>query len=257
MIPKQTILAAAMAALSFPALAADGIVVGYKDVVEPEPQLVAFTQEIVQAWISIKRVDPSRRDKFFAPTVKTFMKNETPLQPFEPRDDITSDYLRNAVFTFRVKKGSIPDEDIDKYTLGAMSDIGRQIRRNPVWGTLPEVPGMVCAAAAFDVDIQAVAKFSRMHGVRIDKLVFYKEPVALYAGKTHKSEFVGNVPPYALIAVGKDDVATEDWHPLIASTGIKGYVGDPVEPVSLVQKHVCFTKVDSEYRIGALFGYGL
>ena len=73
MIPKQAILAAAMAAFSFPALAADGIVVGYKDVVEPDPALVAFAQEIVQAWISIKRVDPSRRDKFFAPTVKTFM----------------------------------------------------------------------------------------------------------------------------------------------------------------------------------------
>jgi len=256
MIPKQAILAAAMAAFSFPALAADGIVVGYKDVVEPDPALVAFAQEIVQAWISIKRVDPSRRDKFFAPTVKTFMKNETPLQPFGPRDDITSDYLRHAVFTFRVKKGSIPDQDVDDYTSGAMSDIGRQIHRKPVWGTLPEVPGMVCAGAAYDVDPQAVAKFSRMHGVRIDKLVFYKETASFYEGQTHKSEFVGHVPPYTLIAVAKDDVATEGWHPLIASTGIKGYMGDPVEPQTLVQKHVCFTKVDGEYRIGALFGYG-
>lgn len=256
MIPKQTIFAAVMAALSFPALAADGIVVGYKDVVEPEPELEAFAQEIVQAWISIKRVDPSRRDKFFAPIVKTFMKNGTPLQPFEPREDITSDYLRNAVFTFRAKKESIPDEDIDKYTLGTMSDIGRQIRWNPVWGTLPEVPGMVCAGAAFDVDAQAVAKFARIYGAGLDKLVFYKEPLALHAGKSQKSEFVGNVPPYTLIAVGKGDVASEDWHPLIASTGIKGYMGDPVEPVTLMQKHVCFTKVDGEYRIGALFGYG-
>ena len=78
----------------------------------------------------------------------------------------------------------------------------------------------VCAGAAYDVDPQAVAKFSRTHGVRIDKLVFYKQTVSFYEGKTHKSEFVGHVPPYTLIAVAKDDVATEDWHPLIASTGV-------------------------------------
>jgi hypothetical protein len=137
-----------------------------------------------------------------------------------------------------------------------MSDIGRQIHWKPVWGTLPDVPGMVCAGAAYDVDPEAVAKFSRRHGVRIDELVFYKETVPLYAGKTDQSEFVGNLPPYTLTAVGKDNVATEDWHPLTASTGIKGYAGDPLEPVTLVQKHVCFTKVDGKYRIGALFGYG-
>lgn len=257
MIVKRTILAVAMAAFSLPTLAADGISVGYKNVVEPDPALADFAQEIVRAWISIKRVDPSRRDRFFAPVVKTFIKNETPLQPFEPRDDITSDYLRNAVFIFRAKKGSILDEDIDDYTLGTMSDIGRQVFRKPVWGTLPEVPGMVCAAAAYDVHPKAVAKFSRMHGVRIDKLVFYKETISLYAGKTHKSEFIGYVPAYTLIAIANDDVATEDWHPLIASTGINGYMGDPIPLETLVQKHVCFARVDGEYRISALFGYGL
>jgi ABC-type taurine transport system substrate-binding protein len=77
MIWKRIVPAAAIAALSLPALAADGIVVGYKDVVEPEPELVAFAEEIVRAWLNIKRVDPSRRDTFFAPTVKTFMKSGT------------------------------------------------------------------------------------------------------------------------------------------------------------------------------------
>ena len=256
MTVTRIILAAIIAAISAPALAGDGIIVGYKNVVTPEPDLVDFTGEIRRSWISAKRFDPSARDRFFAPTVKTFMKNETPFQSFEPRDDITSDYLMNAVVILRARKGSIPDKDRWRDAQGALSEIGRQVVRDPVWGTLPEVPGMICAGAAFDVDQGMVAKFARMQGVRIDALVLSKQAIPLYAGKTQKSEFLGNVPPLTLMVLGKDDVAKEDWHPIIASTGVKGYADNTMLLEKLAQKHVCFTRVNGEYRISALFGYG-
>lgn len=255
---KRMFLAAIIAAISMPALADQGITVGYKNVVKPDPELVEFTHEIRRSWMSAKLFDPSTRDTFFAPDVKTFIKTETPFQPFEPRDDITSDYLVNAVPIMRARKGEeVPKKDRWRLAHGALAEIGRQVTHNPVWGTLPEVPGMICAGAAFDVDQRAVAKFSRMHGVRIDELVLSKQAIPIYASKTMKSDFLGDVPPLTLIVIGKDDVAKEDWHPIIASNGIKGYMGNTVVLEKLAQKHVCFTKVYGEYRISALFGYGL
>lgn len=258
MTVKRIILAAAIAAISVPAGAAETITVGYANVVKPDAELVEFTQEIRRSWMSAKLFDPSTRDIFFAPVVKTFMKTETPFQPFEPRGDITSDYLANAVPIMRTRnEESVPKKDRWRLAHGALAEIGRQVSHNPVWGTLPEVPGMICAGAAFDLDQRAVAKFSRMHGVRIDALVLSKQAIPLYAGKSSESAFLGDVPPLTLMVVGKDDVAKEEWHPMISSTGIKGYARNTMLLEKLAQKHVCFTKLDGEYRISALFGYGL
>jgi len=253
---KQAILAAVLAAHSVPALAGQGIVVGYKNLVEPDAELVAFSERVLDQWVGSSEYDFGAIDRLFAPSVKTFMKNETPLQPFEPRGDITSDYLLNSVFTLQAKKGSIPDEEVPEYRSDAMTDIASRIDPKHPWGTLPQVPDMICRDAAFEVDQKAVRTFARMTGTRIDKLVFYRKPVTLYAGKSRKSAIVGVVPPRTLMAVGKEDVFIESWHPMISSTGIEGYRGDVEFHETLVQKHVCFGKIDGEYRITALFGYG-
>jgi hypothetical protein len=257
MIVRRIILAAAFAAIALPAPAGQAITVGYRDVVTPDPELLDFVQQIRRAWISVKRVDPSARDRFFAPRVKTFMKTETPFKPFEPRGDITSDYLLNAVFIMRSRKGSISEADLPDQAQGALSEIGRQLIHDPVWGKLPEVPDMICAGAAFDVDSRAVAKFSRMHGVRIDALVFSRQAIALHTATNTTSEHAGDVPPYTLMAIARDEIATQDWRPMVASNGIRGYMVDTIPLEILAQKHVCFARVDGAYRISALFGYGL
>lgn len=256
MILKRIFLTAAVTAISIPALADEGIVVGHKNVVEPDAKLVEFGEQVLNEWTGRAEYDFAAIDRLFAPKVKTFMKNETPLQPFEAREDIASDYLMNSVFTLQAKKGSIPEEQVPEYRSDAMVDIASRIDPKHPWGTLPEVPGMICRDAAFHIDPAAVRKFSRETGVRIDKLVFYRKPITLYVGKSRKSAVVAVVPPRTLMAVGKDDVFMERWHPMISSTGIKGYIDD-VEPFqTLVQKHVCFSKVDGKYKISALFGYG-
>ena len=91
MILKQAILAAVLAAFSVPILASEGIVVGHKNVVEPDAGLLAFAKQVEKQWVSVVDYDYPAIDRLFAPSVMTFMKNETPLQPFERREDITSD----------------------------------------------------------------------------------------------------------------------------------------------------------------------
>jgi hypothetical protein len=256
MILKRIFLAAAMTAFSIPALADEGIVVGYKNVVEPDAELVEFSEQVLNEWTGRAEYDFAAIDRLFAPKVKTFMKNETPLRPFEARADIASDYLMNSVFTLQAKKGSIPQEEVSEYRSDAMTDIASRMDPKHPWGTLPDVPGMICRDAAFDFDQMAVGKFARETGVRIDELVFYRKAITLYVGKSRKSAVVAVVPPRTLMAMGKENVFMERWHPMISSAGIKGYMGDIEPHQTLVQKHVCFSKVDGNYKISALFGYG-
>lgn len=256
MILKAAILAATLAALSIPASAADGIVVGYRDVVEPDPAVVRFSNEVAREWMNAGGYDFPAIDRLFAPVVQTFMKNETPFQPFEARNPITSDYILNSVFTLQAKKGSVPEEEVPEYRGDAITDIATQIVQSYPWGTLPEVPGMICKGAAFDVDRQAVAKFARMQGVRIDKLVFYDKPVTLYEEPDSASKVVGIVPAGTLMVFDKHNRFGGRWHPMVVSGGLKGYLGEFLPERTLVQKHVCFAKVEGKYRIAAIFGYG-
>jgi len=256
MISRQACFAAFLAAFSIPAMAAEGIVVGHKDVVEADPALEAFARDVARQWMSAGGYDFAEIDKLFAPDVKTFMRNETPFEPFEAREDITSDYILNAVYTLQARKGSVPAEELSDYRGDAITDIATPIAQNYPWGTLPDVPGMVCRGAAFDVDGPAVRKFSRMHGVRLDRLVFFEKPVTLYAEPGRESAVVGVIPPFTLMAFDKRNQLGDTWHPMIASNGLKGYMGDYMQERTLAQKHVCFGKVDGKYKITALFGYG-
>lgn len=253
---RQACFAAALAVFSIPAMAAEGIVVGHRDVVEADPALEAFARDVARQWMSAGGYDFAKIDKLFAPTVKTFMRNETPFEPFEARNDITSDYILNAVYTLQARKGSVPAEELPDYRGDAITDIATPIAQNYPWGTLPEVPGMVCRGAAFAVDGPAVRKFSRMHGARLDKLVFYEKPVALHAEKSRESAVVGVIAPFTLMVFDKRYQAGETWQAMIASNGLKGYMGEYLPERTLAQKHVCFGKVEGKYKITALFGYG-
>jgi hypothetical protein len=254
---KSALLAVVFLSTASCALAGDPISVGFRDVVSPAPALRAVVRDIVNASISARPFDARDYDRFFAPSVRTFMKSDTPLQPFEARDDITENYLENAGFVLHEKRDGAMDADLPRLAQAALSEIVSQIAGEAVWGTLPEVPGMVCASAVFDLDRQAVAKFSRMFAARLDKLVLSRKALDLHDGQASGSPVIATVPPFTLMAIGRHDVATDAFHPVTISTTLKGFILGTPDLETLAQKHVCFAQVDGRYRIAALFGYGL
>jgi hypothetical protein len=236
--------------------AADSLTVGFTGVVKPDAKLQAFVDDIRRLGISQQKRDYRKFDALFAPRVKTFWKSLDPFQPWNRTDDIRSDYLRSAADVM-VEQGELEEgRPAPDYRPDAIRTIVEQIAGNKPFGTMKEMPGAICAPAEYKVDREAARAFAKKFELDAYSLRFYPEHVAL-SPRPGSAAVAAMVPPHTLMMFDYDASAPRDWGRYETSDGTKGYMKDRDDTLNLAQHHVCFAKVGGQYKIVALFGYGL
>jgi hypothetical protein len=250
-------LALAIACFSLSSFAqAQGLAVRFRNTVEADSALKAFVGRLVSLG-SAKAIDDKAVAALFAPRVKAFTRGLDPFKPWISIEDISGNYLGGAA-NIMVEQGEIPEGGaLPDYRPEALKIIVEQVTRGDPFGTLNELPGAICAPAAYKVDRKAALRFAGKYRLDAYSLRFFAQPMGLYQQQNIKGELLGMVPPYTLMMFDYDPVAKEPWALYEASTGIKGYLREEPPALGLAQHHVCFGKFKGKYRIVGLFGYGL
>lgn len=249
----RTLSLAVLAALVPAAVAADGLTVRFRHVVKPDAELQAFV-------VRLARLDPKSGkavNALFAKRIQTFRRSLDPFQPWNNSTDIDSDYLKGAADLMVEQDEPEEGKPAQDYRPDALKQIIWQVSNGQPFGVLKEVPGAVCAPAEYEVDRKAALVFAKKFELDAYSLRFFNEQRFLYARPNLKSELVAMVPAYTLMMFDYDPKARDPWALYQSSGGKKGYLMDDKPVLGLAQYHVCFGKVKGEYRIVALFGYGL
>jgi hypothetical protein len=239
-----------------PALAADGVVISYADPVKPDRDLTAFVSGLRKRLASGRKSDYRAIEKLFAPEVLTFQRSLDPLQPWNPTDPISGNYLKGAIDVM-VEQGAPPENapipdfrpDLMKQLLGLLPD-------DVVYGRIAGVDDSVCAPASYQYDRDAASAFAATNEDGVSSLRFYAKAVEMKKRPSPDAASSGELPPFTLASFIYDSKAPSDWALLVASNGARGYVPDG-QQLYLSQQHICFGKIRGRYRITALFGYGL
>jgi len=241
------------AALPHASVAAE-LTVSYADVVEPENEVKALMDRLRLAIMSAEVRDYSRFDAFFAPRIEVFHRGLDPLQPWNPGDPITQAPL-TALADILVEQEPLGEgQPKPDYREDVLRTFLRIIwARTPI-GSLREVPGAVCAPAAYDYDRKAALAFAGKFGLDLYSLRFF--PRNTFLSSRPGSVEGGRVPAYTLMIFDYDPKAPAGWGRYQTAGGLRGYMEDRDDTLGLSQDHLCFAKVDGEYRITAVFGYG-
>lgn len=226
------------------------------NLVKPDAALTIFIDKL-RGTLSSKKLDYAAIDGLFAPKVKTFQRSLDPLQPWKKTEDIRAHYLAGAA-DLVVEQGELPEgAKLPDYRPEAARQI-LSFLDGGTFGTLKQVPKMVCAPAAWKFDAKAVTAFGAAHDSDAYSLRFFASDLDLRAKPKANAASVGTVPAGALLAREYDKDAPEAWELMSGSNGVKGYrrIADAQE-LWLSQMHVCFGKVKGDYKITAIFAYGL
>lgn len=229
--------------------------VSHAGVVEPDAELRATVTELSALAVKGREKDILKVETFFAPNVQSFVRSLDPFQPWKRVDDISGKYL-TGVADIMVEQGELAaGMKVPDYQLEAMKMIATLIADGTPFGTLDDVPGAVCAPAAYKVDRKAALAFARKFELDAHSLRFYGGDVVLAEKPKAKKGRV--VPAGSLIMFDYHPDLPEGWGYYETAGGVKGYMADREDALGLSQNHVCFTKVKGKYRISAIFGYGL
>lgn len=252
---KSIVIALALTLAATACFAKDGILISYADVVKPDAEFLRFMDGFGRLITGSEGHDRTSINAMFSPTVKTFLKRETPFEAFLPAADINADpLLKSADILANRQTFSAHTTDENRQD-AVIEDVLTYIGRDDPFGRMTEAPGLICSSAALEFDRRAAAKFARMHKVRLDDLIFFENDIVLYHQKNMKGEVVGIVPPRTIMVGQGGYMPYDDWHPLISSTGVKGYAYNHTWAQSIARQHVCFGKVNGQYKITTIMGY--
>jgi len=225
------------------------------DTVQPDPELRATVAALRAVAATGKKANIKKVEGFFAPKVKTFQRSLDPFQPWNSTSVLTGKYL-GGVADVMVEQGelaagmSVPD-----YRVVAMEQMAAMLK-DATFGSLPEVPGAVCAPAAYKVDRKTALAFAKRFELDAYSLQFFGEDIVLDERPGSAAAEI-SVPPRTLMMSDYHPEAPEGWSFYETVEGIKGYMKNGPEAFGLSQNHICFSKVKGKYRISAVFGYGL
>lgn len=248
------LLAALLSAALSPASRAAELTVSYADVVEPENEVKALMDRIRLAIMSAQVRDYSAFDVFFAPRVAVFQRGLDPLQPWNPGEPITREPIP-ALADILVEQEPIEDgQPKPDYREDVLRTFLRIVWARAPLGSLKETPGAVCAPAAYDYDRKAALAFAGKFGLDLYSLRFFPQNVFLASRPGGKQG--ARVPAYTLMKFDYDPKAPAGWGRYETAGGVRGYMEDRDDTLGLSQDHLCFARIDGEYRIIAVFGYG-
>lgn len=235
---------------------AGDLTVGTSDQVTPDAQLLAFVGDLRALAGPARKSSIKKVEKLFAPSVSAFTRGLDPFQPWHRLDDIKSDFLVGTA-NVMVEQGEIPEGmKIPDYRIDAMQQLAALIPEGGTFGTLQEMPGAVCAPAAYSVDRKAAAKFAARFKLDPYSLRFFDTSVGLHT-KPGSAGLSANLRPRTLLMFDFKPDLPKGWSYYETSEGTSGYLKDRDDSRGLSQHHVCFAKVKGKYRITGIFGYGL
>lgn len=225
------------------------------DVMTPDAELQATVAAFRAVTATGKKSNIRKAEAFFAPKVKTFQRSLDPFQPWNPTDALTGKYLQ-GVADVMVEQGEMAaGMPVPDYRLVAMEQMAAMLKGS-TFGSLPEVPGAVCAPAAYKVDRKAALAFAKRFELNAYSLQFFGKDIVL--DKRPGSAAAGRlVSARTLMMFDYHPDMPEGWSFYETAGGIKGYMKNGPEARGLSQNHICFSKVKGKYRISAVFGYGL
>ena len=254
---KSGILALALVFGGLGSAGADELVISYGDTVKPDAELKAFVDKFRTA-ITAKRPDYDKINGMFAPRMKAFSRSLDPLQPWHKMAPITSNHL-DEIIDVIVEQAPLPDDAKQPdYRPDALSMMADMLAAGPM-GEVKEIPGSVCAPAAWKFDADAVAAFLKTVDDSANSVRFYKDQTALLAKPKAGSKVIGTLPAFALASPYSKAIEPQGWTKLTSASGLSGYVrdDDSQEALYLSQMHICFGKVSGKYKVTGIFGYGL
>jgi len=225
------------------------------DVLEPDADFLRTADEIAALSAKARKQDIGKVEAFFAPRVKAFVRTLDPFEPWKRVDDLTADHLGGVADTMVEQGEMAAGMPVPDYRLEAMKMIAEMLGKGAVYGKLAEVPGAICAPAAYKVDRNAALAFAKKFELDAYSLRFYGEDV-VFAEKP-KSKKGRVVPADTLIMFDYQPDLPDGWGYYETAGGVKGYMADREDTLGLSQNHVCLEKVKGKYRITAVFGYGL
>lgn len=238
-----------------PASTAGELTVSYADVVEPPNEVNALMDRLRLAIMSAMVRDYSRFDAFFAPRIEVFQRGLDPLQPWSSGEPITQAPL-TALADILVEQGPIEEgQPKPDYREDVLQTFLRIVWKRTPLGSLKEVPGAVCAPAAYDYDRKAALAFAKKFDLDLYSLRFFPQNTFLFNRPGGKQG--GRVPAYTLMIFDYDPRAPAGWGRYVTAGGVRGYMEDRDDTLGLSQNHLCFARINGDYRITAVFGYGL
>ncbi|MGV3551068.1 hypothetical protein [Rhizobium sp.] len=229
--------------------------VAYADVVQPDAGLLKSVSQLRTLAAPGSKKNIAKVEAFFAPEVKVFSRSLDPFQPWHPIDSLKGKYL-DGVANAIVEQGEYePDRPAPDYRLDAMKQIAGLISADATYGSLPEMPGAVCAPAAYEVDRKASLAFAKRFNLDAYSLRFFPQEVVF--ANNLKSKIGKTVPANTLIMFDYHPELPEGWGYYETAGGVKGYMKDRDDTLGLSQHHICFSRVAGRYKVSAIFGYGL
>jgi hypothetical protein len=235
---------------------ANELIVSRSQPATPDAALSAFITSF-RAAITAKKPDYKKINAMFAPKVTAFTRSLDPLQPWFKSNSITADYL-NEIVDVIVEQG--PPQDgvaTPDYRTDALSLMAGMIGAGSNLGKIEEVPGSLCAPAAWSYNVKAMKKFAASNNDQVSSLRFFSTPKAMLAKPKVSAKSVGELPAYVPLSFIYEKTTPENWGKFVSANGLTGFLKDDTEQLGFSQMHICFGKVSGKYKVTSIFGYGL
>lgn len=253
---KSLALTLAFIVGGFTTATANELVVSRSQPATPDAALSSFVTSF-RAAITAKKPDYRKINAMFAPKVAAFSRSLDPLQPWFKSNAITADYL-NEIIDVIVEQGPLQDGvAAPDYRTDALSMMAGMIGDGTNFGKIKEVPGALCAPAAWSYDVKAMKKFAASNDDQVSSLRFFSAPKAMLAKPKVSAKSVGELPAYVPLSFIYEKTTPENWGKFVSADGLTGFLKDDTEQLGFSQMHVCFGKVSGKYKVTGIFGYGL
>ena len=253
---KYACLVGVMSMGTLPALAMQSVTVGHKSQVPPDAQLTEFVTAF-RAAITANKPDFKTITAMLAPKINAFSRSLDPLAPWHKHAAITADHL-SEIAAIIVEQGP-PQDDVagPDYRVDALAQMARIIGDGSNFGKIKEVPGAICAPAAWSYDVKAAKTFAASNDDQVSSLRFFASAKTMLAKPKASANPIGELPAFVPISFIYEKSTPDNWGKYISANGLTGYLQDDDAQLGFSQMHVCFGKVSGQYKVTGIFGYGL
>ena len=255
-----------LAPLMLPSLAgALPLATSYAEIVDPDPELTKFLRQLVdtaRAGMGTQSRAYALLDAMIAPKVRGFTRG---LDPFEPWMEVDTSSLElgggiDLLTSRMIEQGELPEDTsvLPDYRQDFLQLLAALVA-NPhkPLGRMPEMGNAVCSPARYNVDTSKARAFAEANDTDGYGIYIFPRELELHAEPQDSTPVTATIAPLTLLVTDYQSNQPDGWIKVIASEGTVGWAQDLGDYEGLSQQHLCFDKVDSEYKIVGFYSYGL
>lgn len=255
-----------LAPLMLPSIAgALPLATSYAETVDPDPELTRFLRELVetaQAGMGTQSRAYAVLDGMIAPTARGFTRG---LNPFEPWTEVDTSSPEQGsgidLLTARmIEQGDLPEDvsvlpDYRQDFLHLL--VGLVANPQKPLGRMPEMGNAVCSPARYGVDASKALAFAQANDTDGYGIYIFPRELELHAEPQDGTPVTATIAPLTLLVTDYQADQPDGWVKVIGSDGTVGWTEDRGDYEGLSQQHLCFDKVEGEYKIVGFYSYGL